>query len=329
MRAARLALWAALLLVACSSAKKSAPSKEQDDASSAPGFDDTRDGVLQPPSELLVLRQVLVEESSEGGLLAMPSEAMAKSLGKQLVTSGTVAAREGAAPEGQRSRRVEVILTLSYDWAPEAEPGAGALVLAAEARMEFVEGRGDLAPGAAVLMEAMVPRPPQAPAERTVGQEALDELAAAATRALGESLIAKERLRQASHAELLSALSVGLGETDMKIWALQLSAQRNLREAVPAAIEALASEDEALRATATSVLVEFGDPRAVPAIINDVDFADHDELRVAIEAACAIGGEEAEEFLEFVATGHSEQELRQHARENLELLRRKAGSSSR
>lgn len=304
-----------LAVFACSPKKTSKTSGRDDAAPSSVR------AVQEMQPELMVLRQVFVEESSEQGSLLLPAEDMAKQLGATLVTSGFLAARDGDVPETHTARRVEAFLTLSYDWAPSAEPEAGALVLAAEARLEFVDGRSDLAPQVAILMEASVPRLVKEAASAQAAQEALSGLAESATANLAESLVARERLRRAPHAELLSALSVGLKEPSMRIWGLQLAADRGLQEAVPAAIASLATEDEALRAAAISALVALRDPSGVAALVKDVDFNSYEELAVTMEAISAIGGDDAIEFLEFVASGHSDDELRSRAKESLKRLR--------
>ncbi len=289
------------LLASCSSKKKSQPIVVEE----VPSVRVIKDA----PLEFMVLRQVLVEEDSVQGVLTLHSKEVAQKLGGLLVTSGYLAARDGDVPESQHPRRVEGFLTMSYDWAPEA----GALVLAAQARLEFVKGRDDLAPSAAVLMEALVPAAEDA-------QQALETLESNAAVALAEILAAQERLRLAPHAELLSALSVGLHEPSMRIWALRLAADRSLVEAVPAAMDALEAEDADVQATAIATLVALGDPRAVPALVKDTDFNNYEELGVRIEAISAIGGEEAIEFLEFVASGHSNPEIQERAKSSLARL---------
>ena len=299
---ARVLILALPLLASCSSKKKSQPIAVEE----VPSVRAIKDA----PQELMVLRQVLVEEDSTQGVLTLHSKEVAKKLGGLLVTSGYLAARDGDVPDTQHPRRVEGFLTMSYDWAPEA----GALVLAAEARLEFVKGRDDLAPRAAVLMEALVPTADAA-------QQALETLESNATVALAETLVAQERLRLAPHAELLSALSIGLHEPSMRIWALRLAADRSLVEAVPAAMDALEAEDADVQAAAIATLVALGDPRAVPALVKDADFNNYEELGVRIEAVAAIGGEDAIEFLEFVASGHSNPAIQEQAKSSLARLR--------
>tara|TARA_R110002073_G_scaffold24260_4_gene81916 strand:+ start:2976 stop:3953 length:978 start_codon:yes stop_codon:yes gene_type:complete len=315
---ASIAVVVALALGSCSSKKKSEAIKMDDAAvvatSRAPQ-------VREIEPEVMVLRQVFVEESPEGGALTLPGSEMAKQLGGTLVTSGFLAARDGDVPDSHRARRVEAFLSLSYDWAPQAQANAGALVLAAEARLEFIEGRSDLAPRVAILLDAEVPHSASDPDGSKQAQLALDQLAQAATENLGESLVARERLRRSTHAELLSALSVGLREPTMRIWGLQLAADRGLREAATAAARSLDTEDEALRSAATAALVAFRDPTTVAALIEGVDFNSYEELRVTMEAISAIGGDDAIEFLEFLASGHSDDEIRERAKQSLLRLR--------
>lgn len=305
-----------LLLAGCSSKKtsESRPADERAEVASK-----KRAGVRDVVLELMVLRQVRVEESSDKGALRLPASEMAKDVGRRLVTSGYLAAREGDVPDTHVPRPVEAFLSLSYDWAPDAEPGAGALVLAAEARLEFVDRRSDIAPRVAMLLEASVPMP--SGTGDAAAQKMLERLGTTAAENLAESLAARERLRRAPHAELLSALSVSLEEPSLRIWGLQVAADRGLAEAAGAAVKSLGSEDEELRSAALSALVVFADPSTVAAITRGLDFNDYEELRVVMEAIQAIGGDDATSFLEFVASGHSDEGMRRRATEALERAR--------
>ena len=308
-----------LLVVSCSAKKKSElTASDTGGTPSLPGTIDAQRKEIAP--EMLVLRQVLVEEGGDGDL-SIARGLMAKKLASALVASEFLAADEGEVPDRHNARRVEVFLAMSFSWTPAAQPGTGHFVLAAEARIEFIEDRSALAPRAAILMEASVPRSAHLDAAAMGPQETLDDLAAQATAVLAESIVSRERLRRAPHAELLSEIAMGLKDPSMRIWALQLAAERGLRDAVPAAIEALDANDDELRAAAVSVLVELRDARAVSALVKHVDFNSHEDLRVAMEAITAIGGDEAEEFLEFVASGHSDPELAERATESLRRLR--------
>ncbi|MCP4446885.1 MAG: hypothetical protein GY811_16275 [Myxococcales bacterium] len=65
--------------------------------------------------EIMILRQVLVEESTGQGGLHLPVDSLAKKLGGLLVTSGYLASRQGDAPDKHRTRQVEAFLRLGYD----------------------------------------------------------------------------------------------------------------------------------------------------------------------------------------------------------------------
>ncbi|MCP4446884.1 MAG: HEAT repeat domain-containing protein [Myxococcales bacterium] len=186
----------------------------------------------------------------------------------------------------------------TIDWSPQAQPGVDNLILAAEAHLEFIDSREEGAPAAAVLIEAAVPADDGGDAPTTeLANRAMADMVEDAVAALADSLVARERLRRAPHAELLSALLAGLKEPSMRTWALQLATERGLKEAVPAAIAALEAEDEVLRSVAVAVLVELGDMSTVPALIAGADFDDYEELRVLIEAVSAIGGWRSNEIL--------------------------------
>ena len=65
------------------------------------------------------------------------------------------------------------------------------------------------------------------------------------------------------------------------------------------------------------------DDKTIDCVIAAVP--DHWHRRMVVEAVSAIGGDEAAEFLEYVATGHSDADLRNRAREGLERLGRHPG----
>jgi hypothetical protein len=307
----------ALLLAGTSCGKKAEKKAEAPPApidAAARGF--PAPSVVVP--QTMVLRQVLLETNDPTKAYDLDSERLAKRLGASLVTSGWVAARDSEVPDDHQARRVEALLNVSYDVTLPSADTTGTLVVAIEAILEFIDERGALQPRVALIVEQGL----TVSGDAEVSTE-LNRLAQAALESVAESLVARERLRRAPHEELLSVLSVGSEEVSTKIWALQLAADRGLREAVPAGMKALAHEDPEVRAAAISALVSLGDPRAVSALSKDVDFKDYEELRVIMEAVSAIGGSDAVEFLEYVATGHPDDDIRDRAKENVEQARRK------
>ena len=104
-------------------------------------------------------------------------------------------------------------------------------------------------------------------------------------------------------------------------WALTVGRARKLAAARPRAIELLTSPSP-LRDAAAGYLVALGDPGAVAALARAARFDEPPFLHTVIEAVAALGGEEARDFLEFVAGGHGDDDVRQHAREGLQRLER-------
>jgi uncharacterized protein YheU (UPF0270 family) len=319
MRPTRAALVVALLF--CAACKKKAdPAKEVPkplqvfDAASA-----AQQGAAVIESETMVLRQVLVQVSDPAKAYSIDTRKLAKRLGASLLASRWLVARESEVPEGSRPRRVEAMINLSYDVTPREGTSEGEIVVALEVTLEFIDDRDALQPRVALIVQDTL----LGSSEEEIAVE-LDALAQAGLDSVAESLILRERLRRASHEELLSQLSVGSDDPGLKIWGLQLAEDRSLREAVPAGIEALSHDDEHVRAAAIAMLVSLKDPRAITALSKDIDFKDHEDLRMVIEAVSAIGGEDAIEFLEFVASGHPEDDIRARAKESVQELRRRA-----
>jgi hypothetical protein len=323
MRSTTAALLAAL--VSCAACKKKAEPKQE-----APQQTKTYDAAGQAEGsamvvgpQTMVLRQVLVEVSDPEQAYAIDSKTLAKRLGASLLASRWLVARDAEVPDGHRARRVEAMLNLSYDVTPRVADREGEIVVALEVTLEFIDNRSELQPRVALIVKDAL----LGASEEEVSME-LSALAQAGLDTVAESLVLRERLRRASHEELLSQLSVGGDDAGLKIWALQLAEDRSLREAVPAGIEALSHSDEHVRAAAIAMLVSLKDPRAVPALSKDIDFKDYEDLRMVVEAVSAIGGEDAIEFLEFVASGHPEADIRDRAKESIEELRRRRGDQA-
>jgi len=279
---------------------------------------------------MLVLERVLVDNDASGGVLLLSPKDMAKKLGSKITTSGFVAARAGDVPDDRVPRVVEARLSVTYDWAPRLDKPEGALVVAAQASLTFVEHSEERPLQVALTMQDVVAHDKRAdPSLNKRAQMHLERLVDRAIAAMADSLVARERLREAPHEELISALAIGLHEPTMRIWALQLAADRGLREAVPFAIKDMDAKSEKLRDAAFAALVELKDPTSVAALVRGINFGDYEKLRVAMEAVSAIGGEDAEEFLQFVATGHSDPDIVRTAKEHLaELTKRHATRAS-
>jgi hypothetical protein len=144
------------------------------------------------------------------------------------------------------------------------------------------------------------------------------------TRLLGDLMkgfLAQARL---SHADMPTLLGAMRGEEpDLRLGAIAVVAARRERGAVPVLIERLNDRVDAVRDRALGALVEIGDPAAVRPLTEQTKFRDLEGMQKIIDAIASLGGEEARTYLEFVASGHEDAEIRQQAREALTRLRDK------
>jgi hypothetical protein len=237
-----------------------------------------------------------------------------------LTTSMAFVAEESMIPAGRSPAPADIELALRHELV-RVPPRGGAkggqvIVVGVEAGVEWKGGGERLSPTENVLIE----RPLEPGDDRRVDR-LVAELVERAVEQAGRGLVAKETLRQADDAELLSAL--GSDDPDRVAWVLELCAARRLAGAFDRAVALLDSRDPGVQAAALQLLVALRDPRAVSALAKRADFADPEMMRVLVEAVTAIGGPEAIEFLEMVAGGHAEADMRRRAEEGLERLGRR------
>ena len=191
--------------------------------------------------------------------------------------------------------------------------GGSSLLTAIEARLRFLDSEASLP-----VQENIVLERPLLKGDTKQLPALIVEQAAGAMTAAGNGILAKEQLRRAPDAEVISALSGS--DQDTTAWALAVAGERRLTEAVEAAIASLESESEQVRDAAFGALVAIRSERAIDALAKQVDFRDYDQVRTTIEAVSAIGGADATEFLEFVASGHPDPGIRERASEALKRI---------
>ena len=153
----------------------------------------------------------------------------------------------------------------------------------------------------------------------------LQQLAERAVDDLLASYVARQRLWSADPAVLRAALATP-GETRLE--AIRVAAARRLRDEVPALVALLSDDEEAIRDAALGALVDLRDPRAVPALTKTKSMKDHREMRKIIDALATLGGQEATEYLSFVADAHEDEEIRDMAKAALLRLRSRSPANS-
>jgi hypothetical protein len=187
-------------------------------------------------------------------------------------------------------------------------------------------------PAAFVAVDARVTLPGDEPtlhaqivSARPIGRAAPaaveQALAVAIAGQVAADLVARAHQRLLPPAGLAPLLaSADLQEVE---WALELAGARRARALIPA-ITPLLNRGAPVGPAALTALVAIGDPAAVAAIAGAVDFNDPDALGAAIEAAVALGGPDATDFLTMIATGHHDRDLADRAQAGLARLARRA-----
>lgn len=114
-----------------------------------------------------------------------------------------------------------------------------------------------------------------------------------------------------------------LSDTDAPVRsaAMQLLARRRHPAVVPALIERLKIDDLGVLRRTVGLLVEIKDPSAVPAIIDASRAKNAVVQREIVFAIAAIGGDEAEAYLDVVASGHDDPLVRSSAEKALAELK--------
>lgn len=263
--------------------------------------------------ERVVLRKLDVRMVPPSQPREIEQKAIADALWKQLLASHRFYAEGDPLPPGMVAHSADFRLSINYDVIPDGDQVS---LLAAVVLEVMWESGDDLAPVARILAEHPIPKPAR---DADIDRAISDHIAATVAKA-GQELIEEEGLRTGPADDIVAAL--GSSSVDTQLWALALVRDRRLAAAYDRVIALLDSSESDVRETAVGALIAIGDQRAVGVLADKVELSDYPFLRVVIEAASALGGEEAESFLEFVATGHPDREIRERATQALERLSR-------
>lgn len=237
--------------------------------------------------------------------------ALARRIGSKLRATPYFTGEPGDAGPGRRVEPAELRARITYSVIAEGSLGRPA---------SFVAAEGSLVPGDSrylTLHDNVATEQPIAEGEAR--DAALLEQIHRAVDEMVAGLIAKEALRGATPEELGAALA---GEPARVQWALAVIADRQLTTLRAPVRALLTSADRVIADAAISAAVALDDTAAVKVLTEGIDFTDHERMRVVIEASAALGGDEARQFLEFVATGHEDDDVKAHAADALERLRR-------
>jgi hypothetical protein len=252
-------------------------------------------------------------------------EALARALRARLLATGQFAADAADAGAPRAVTRADVLVTL--EGAEVDDKGvARAHVLV------HLETRPASAPGA--ISERLegtgergyaVPRPSKAGKDEPVAapRDALYEgLVQRVAGDLFTELGARRRLHEGSPEALHAALASDGGE--LRLEAISAVRERRITNEAPALLALLDDPDETTRDAALGALITLGDRRAVPALTHSRSLRDRHELHKIIEALAILGGQEADDYLSFVASSHDDEAIRAEAAAARARLMRRA-----
>jgi len=141
--------------------------------------------------------------------------------------------------------------------------------------------------------------------------------------ALGQSLLertvadlvggyaARVALTKASPEQLHAAIISDGGA--LREEAIRIAGARSLKAEVPALLPLLHNDDERLRDAALGALIAMREQRAVGELTRTRSMRDRHEMRKILEAIAILGGDEARDYLSFVAASHDDEEIRKLA----------------
>jgi len=137
--------------------------------------------------------------------------------------------------------------------------------------------------------------------------------------------LAEWQLKSAAPAAIARALEVDGGTGRLE--AIRLVGERRLVDLGPRLFPLLHDEDEEVRDAALGAILQLKERKAVPVLTRGRDLQDRRELRKVVDALGVLGGQEAEEFLSFVADTHDDPEIKRMAKQALARLGRDAGGT--
>jgi hypothetical protein len=224
-----------------------------------------------------------------------------------------------------------------------AEPGAKQpVVLVGVAATPFAEGSADALEIGIRLRLRMTVRPEGAAEARFLEDAVGVGQAPLATRDVKEAEAAWARLAERTAGDLVSlyvrrqklwsggskevAAALHAADRERRVEALRVIGGRKLRELLPAVLQLLSDEDEAVRDAALGAVVLLGERSAVKALTESRQLRDLREMRKVLDAIASLGGPEAKDYLGFVAENHDDEEIREMAKSALERMTRRAGS---
>jgi hypothetical protein len=171
-----------------------------------------------------------------------------------------------------------------------------------------------------------VPRHGRPEAPRPDRSALYEQLVLKVAHDLVDGFAARRKLREGPPEAVHAALLSDAGE--LREEAIHTAGQRQLRQEVPVLLKMLSDPDEATRDAALGALIAMRERRAVTELTRTRSLRDRREMRKIIEAIAILGGDEAQDYLSFVAQTHDDDEIRAEAAAAKARLDRRAADAS-
>jgi hypothetical protein len=279
--------------------------------------------VAPPPRP--ALGEVILRDSTPGSATPPSSidfDRLQDDLRARLAASGLFTPSDAGAPGAVVRVRADVALDgaevedkgvaraavrLRFDTRPSDAPGAIEEDLAGEGEQVYPIHGKRAAKARGAKAHPTVENAPPAPGL----EEKRALFARLALRVAGDLIdgfAAREKLATAPESAIRAALRADGGELQEQ--AIRIAGERKLRDEVPALLDLLDNPNESVRDAALGALIQIGDRRAVTALTKSRSLHDRREMRKIIEAIATLGGDEALDYLSFVAASHDDEEIR-------------------
>jgi HEAT repeat protein len=155
---------------------------------------------------------------------------------------------------------------------------------------------------------------------------AFQRLAARTTEDLLRTYVARQTLWSAGEAAIAQALLSGDG--DLRLEAVRIVGARKLKAQLPTVIRLLSDSDEATRDAALGAVVALGERSAIKALADSRQMRDSYEMSKVVDAVASLGGQEAKDYLSFVAETHDDPDIRKMAEAALARLKAREAKSA-
>ncbi len=139
--------------------------------------------------------------------------------------------------------------------------------------------------------------------------------------------LGRRRLTTAPPAQIHAAITGDGGA--LRGEAIRLAGARGLRDEIPTLLALLQDDHEETRDAALGALIALRERRAVKELTQNRSLRNRHEMRKILEAIAILGGQEAADYLSFVAASHDDEEIRSLAAEAKRRLDRRSDAASK